>query len=260
MAKIRAMIGSGGGGEALVETVLWTNPSPSSNFSAQTITLSQSMSDFDMLRFEIRTHVSSPTTSKSIYVPLSYFNSTSSGANAYKLVLGVYQFTNLYARETYKSSDTQIYISEARRLNASGTSTDQTIPYKIYGVKKSTSGSNCKSIYLDILPSYQSGVNTYTFNMSDYDIDASLSLKRVVLQLLNSNNIPYTFYLRADSNTYDYTAGNSSTGYSKRACAYPSTSNNRMGFNQSNGVVTLSFYEISSSVTGFTGNMILIFE
>lgn len=123
-------------GEHYEETVLWENPSPSSNFSAQTITLSQSMGDFDMLKFEIRTHVSSPITTELIYVPLSYFNSTSSDANAYKFVLGVYQFTNLFARETYKSSDTQIYISEARRLNASGTSTDQNIPVKIVGLKK----------------------------------------------------------------------------------------------------------------------------
>lgn len=42
----------GGGGQKYTETSLWTNPSPSSSFSAQDVTLSESMDNFKYLAFK----------------------------------------------------------------------------------------------------------------------------------------------------------------------------------------------------------------
>ena len=48
----------GGGGGMLEETVLWTNPSPTSDFAAQTVTLSDSISNYDYIKFEYLMHKS----------------------------------------------------------------------------------------------------------------------------------------------------------------------------------------------------------
>ena len=44
----------GGGGEKLVETVLWTNSSPTSDFAAQDVTLSDAISNYTSLKFLFR--------------------------------------------------------------------------------------------------------------------------------------------------------------------------------------------------------------
>lgn len=127
----------GGGSES--ETLLWENPSPSSSFAEQNVTLSSSVDNFKKLRIEFyrtttdrayiytfsfpvmledgtaymyRTGASNPK------VALSWFNSESSG----------------YARQGAISSSTVFRFYENRRLNSSGTINTHMIPYRIYGV------------------------------------------------------------------------------------------------------------------------------
>ena len=54
----------GGGGSGFDETVLWTNASPTSSFTAQVITLSESIDNYDFIKLEYRRTTSDATICK----------------------------------------------------------------------------------------------------------------------------------------------------------------------------------------------------
>ena len=58
--KLCTLRGAGGGGAKQTETVLWTNSSPTSNFADQNVTLSDSMSNYDYLKFTYKKATNKP--------------------------------------------------------------------------------------------------------------------------------------------------------------------------------------------------------
>lgn len=148
MAKIRAMIGSGGGGEALVETLLWTNPSPTSDYTdTGNITLSASISDFDYIKI-VYNYSKSNLTQYSVFTPVDEFKTQilSTNNTVRSLNYGVLLSSGLFLRSVDYVSDTSVHISQAMRLNGSTSRPNEmAIPYKIYGVKKSSSGVQFKT-------------------------------------------------------------------------------------------------------------------
>lgn len=113
----------------LEETTLWTNSSPSSNFSAQTINLSKSMDNFDYLRFEF--NLATNDTKKTIViVPVDWFKTTASNSN-----VGGCAFYSSTPRSRifYYSSTTAVYFNNGY---SSGTPAASTcIPVSIKGLK-----------------------------------------------------------------------------------------------------------------------------
>lgn len=61
------------GGGTLKETTLWTNASPTSNFVGQIVTLSESLDNYNALRFYYNKATSSSTTVSYIDVPKDIF-------------------------------------------------------------------------------------------------------------------------------------------------------------------------------------------
>lgn len=124
--------------------MLWTNPSPSSSFASQTITLNQSIRNFKYLRFE---WTSSPTETGSQYkgsnvCPVSFFVTTESGTGTstipkMKFILGGARWTTAtYCRTVWHTSDTSIFLENAWGVGrASSESTSYIIPTTIYGLK-----------------------------------------------------------------------------------------------------------------------------
>ena len=116
-------------GETQVE--LWSNASPTSAFSAQTVTVSADMSTFDRIRIDYKYTTSSDV--RSIYVNVSDFSF--SGAYTDEIGLISRPGSNSYVRRATMASSTTVQFTTSYRLNASGNSTSYAIPVGIYGVK-----------------------------------------------------------------------------------------------------------------------------
>ena len=118
---------------SLSETTLWTNSSPTSNFAAQNINLSQSISNFKFIRIYWRVKAS-VSTENSIIVLASNFSSFGSGTNINALLIGIRGGSGaLSGRAVRYVSDTSLNISAAYALNKAESGTDSSVPTKITG-------------------------------------------------------------------------------------------------------------------------------
>ena len=124
MSEQLASLHKKGGGD-LKETVLWTNPSPTSSFNAQTITLSDDMNNYQFLKVVSR--ISKTDSTERVYEiePSKFYDMCIRGT-----ISGV-----SWIRIISKQSDTTVSSSTSYRVNASGTSTDNAIPVQISGLK-----------------------------------------------------------------------------------------------------------------------------
>ena len=122
-----------GGGGSMTETTLWTNSSPSASFAAQTITLSDNISNYDYIRIKYRYNNTTPTDSYAMTDVTSLQSMTGTGTMT--LALGL-QHTNgiNYARNCLYVSDTELKFTLAWYGNNS-TSALVSIPGEIIGVK-----------------------------------------------------------------------------------------------------------------------------
>ena len=135
MAKIRAMIGSGGGSQT--ETLLWENQSPTSAFSSSTITLLESIASYDYLKI-IYKSTASANDQFSLIVSVSDFRTTSGDNLNPKVRLDAkISASAAYSRAFYYSSDTVINLASvnASQIGGTGYTTNYCIPLKVYGVK-----------------------------------------------------------------------------------------------------------------------------
>lgn len=123
------------GGGTLKETKLWTNLSPTSNFTGQTVTLSSDISDYTWLKF---TYKKDTTTSEAYSVIYQVSDvklfADSNGQRVGGLIIGKNTLRNVARLITYVS-DTRLYISASARLEDSGVQdNNMVIPLAIYGL------------------------------------------------------------------------------------------------------------------------------
>lgn len=141
--KLCTLRTKGGGGGKYTETSLWTNPSPSSNFSGQTVTLSQGMSNFKYIAIKYKT-LKTQTESDAITEILTVedFNRCGAGSTSGEpqLRIGGYS-SNPMVRLVNKASDTSITFSLAYRINASANSSEIVIPLEILGLNELAHGT-----------------------------------------------------------------------------------------------------------------------
>ena len=156
---------------ALIETVLWTNPSPSSGMGTQQITLSDNISNYDFIKVEFcDSNTTTTILSNVIYSveDLKKFTSATSfrgglsmwgsGSNSlYNREFGYINETTLAfvpTMKTYISSSTRQYISSVA------------IPTKIIGLKKTSAYEEATKVYF----SMASGASPRKLcNVSDVD-------------------------------------------------------------------------------------------
>lgn len=199
------------GGEVLVDTLLWTNPSPSSGSSGATITLSSSISDFDYIKL-VYYYSKSDFRSYSVMVPVSEFKTQSGNNTTRSLYCGLQLSNGAFQRLFNYISDTSIEFTNAMRLNGNASNDSAAIPYKIYGVK---AGSGERYVKI-IEPTVVEGQNT---------IETGVTIKQLVIVWQNPNgshpNYIYTgvwHYQRPDNafrafNTTSASAGDTSLPY-----------------------------------------------
>jgi hypothetical protein len=125
----------------MTETTLWTNPSPSSSLAGGDVTLSQSIANYDLLKFTWR-YSTDDTTSIITYVDVPTYraNSKSASGSAGKGINPsclIYTGSANYVRTCYYTSDTKTYIGVCGRVGSSSTSNTSVILKSIKGIKLS---------------------------------------------------------------------------------------------------------------------------
>ena len=123
----------GGGGATQTETVLWTNSAPTNNFSEQTVTLAETINNYDYLKFTfLRTKSSSDTIS--VVVAVSEFKKSVASADKPTLCMGS-TGSYTFVRRFYYVTDTTCSIANALRINAAASDNSFVIPLSIIGIK-----------------------------------------------------------------------------------------------------------------------------
>lgn len=119
------------------KTTLWTNPSPASSFSNQTITLSDDLDNYDYVELEYAFNSSTLTNKNSIIYTISDFKRLT--ANDGWCGAGiVYSNSYLYSRSLTYNSDTAVNFGGTLKYNsgtAPSAANTATIPLKVYGIK-----------------------------------------------------------------------------------------------------------------------------
>ncbi len=121
------------------ETLLWENDSPSTARSSLNATLSQSLQNFQKIRVEYSYNTSSESASYYVVFPVKNASGTymfPSGTTAQRMCIGLNNASgNQYVRLAYVVDDTTIHFMNAYRVNASGNTNTNLIPWFIYGIK-----------------------------------------------------------------------------------------------------------------------------
>ena len=119
------------------ETTLWTNSAPTSNFAAQSVTLSDSVNNYDFIKIYFNNNVSDMSFgSGSILLPVSYLKTCVSGSNNPKFAIGAVQVSLSSVRCGYYVNPTSIYFLAAYHYGDSNTSTfpQYIVPTAISGI------------------------------------------------------------------------------------------------------------------------------
>ena len=136
----------GGGGAKYTETVLWQNPSPASDFTGQTVTLSDSMSNYMYLAFAFK-GVKSSTVEVRAVVSVEDLGKMNITSNTPDIRLSGTASANGYSRYVIKASDTTITFGTAYATNTTASDNSRAIPIQIVGIKKDGSGTKAKTVH-----------------------------------------------------------------------------------------------------------------
>lgn len=137
MSEKLANIKKKGGGGQMTETVLWTNPSPTTSFTLQTITLSENFTNYDYVRIYLKGS-RTDNTECMIEVPSDKLKAAvTSVAYRPNIYIGGYDGngTYQYVRRISYITDSSLSINSSYRINAAATNDNLFIPIKITGIK-----------------------------------------------------------------------------------------------------------------------------
>jgi hypothetical protein len=116
------------------ETVLWENSAPTSAFSAQTITLSDDITNYDELKVIYRASTSD-TDTKYVKISVDNFLKPMSGSFKQFGFYGAYNNAS-WCRVANYDSDTSIRFGDGCGVKGTSTNNSTVIPIKIIGIKK----------------------------------------------------------------------------------------------------------------------------
>ena len=132
MAESLASLRKKGGG-GMQETVLWTNPNPTTAMSATNITLSDDPTNYDFIGVQIRkANTSAGALYAMFYMSSDDFVNVANETNGF----GMAFFNGGYARKfRWNPSSNVVAVSSTWRAGDSGTSNGTTIPQKVSGFR-----------------------------------------------------------------------------------------------------------------------------
>ena len=127
--------GTGSGGSSPVETTLWENSSPTSSMTAQTITLSDDITNYDYLKVEYRQTTSVDTRSTLVFTVNDFIINGVYTEVSPKFTLGLRGSSANQARPICYATNTTIYLQNCYAIGATNSASVSCIPLKISGVK-----------------------------------------------------------------------------------------------------------------------------
>ena len=134
MAEKLASLRKKGGGN-ISETVLWTNSAVTSNFTAQTVTLSGNLTDYDYIKIKYNASTTD-TSSYEVIMPMSLFIYAVQGSSqAPVLVLGSYNGANLPSRSAFYADTNKVKFLAGYYQGATSERNNWSIPTQIIGLK-----------------------------------------------------------------------------------------------------------------------------
>ena len=141
MSEVLAQLEKKGSGD-MSETVLWTNPTPSSTFGDSTITLSDDINNYKYLKIVWKKSTSNAEYITTIVSVDEFKTSTNAGAGSARYA---FSFCSIYYKGTgstnsgirifYYVTDTTIKMSQALGFNGSNVDNSVDIPYQVIGLK-----------------------------------------------------------------------------------------------------------------------------
>lgn len=212
----------GGGGGMLEETVLWTNPSPTSDFAAQTVTLSDSISNYDYIKFEYLMHKNYSNKSSVVYKSEDVLNwmASSQGTNytAFGALGG--RATNDQKRSLlYNRVVTEIYISSSTGFGNTTQSNQTLVPTAIIGLKYGNKRPSAAPIAIGTFTASTSAQTTVSLGFRPKYL--------CVRQYSSDPTTPYIVYVCDERySTTGYQGAGSGSNLANQA--YGQTSNNRI--------------------------------
>lgn len=157
--------GGGGGGDADNNLVtLWTNPNPTSAFNAQTITLSQSATDFDALLVYCRYNPTQNATNGISIASTSGITRLLAGQGTTGTAIGMRTMTVNGTSVTFTTG-------QYNGANSEGTNTQLCVPEKICGLKIKGIGesSQLELIWTNSAPTSAFTQQTVALDLTPYD-------------------------------------------------------------------------------------------
>ena len=117
------------------ETILWTNSAPTSNFTAQIITMSNNINNYKYVKITYRLSTTNSTEMSNI-CSVEDFKKTNNavGVPSVQTLIGAFNGSATYARAFRYKTDTTAEITAAARLQSNETSNNVAIPLQIIGL------------------------------------------------------------------------------------------------------------------------------
>lgn len=198
MAEVLASLKKiGGNGEKYTETVLWTNPSPTADFAAQTVTLSDSISNYKYIAFKYKYGKTTADTDYALEIfPVEDIRESVSDSNNRNIVsLGIRTATaQLWARGVFYVSDTSIQFGTCYRLNTAASTANGANPLEILGINElAHTPVKGEIVYLG---------QGYSANTSALSITLNDSLSNYAYIAITLSDVTATDYIPTTAATY----------------------------------------------------------
>ena len=120
------------------ETVLWTNPSPTSDFTSQSVAISDDINNYDYVKITFKSNKSTDK-SNAVIIEVSDFKKTSKSlsTNEPTINIGGWEATNgyNYARRVAYDNDRSVFFAFCFSLYKEAQANNMGIPLQIIGIK-----------------------------------------------------------------------------------------------------------------------------
>ena len=118
----------------LTETVLWTNSSPTSNWTGTGVTVPD-ISGYDYIKFEFRVSTSVSDTFAFMCTSEDLRNADNTHNSLMPCVGGIGSVSGVFIRRIICNSDTNLTVDTAYQLNTTANNNSVGIPTRIIGIK-----------------------------------------------------------------------------------------------------------------------------
>ena len=153
MSFIKEYFGDVIGGGKMEETTLWTNPDPSINFTAQAVTLSDDINNYDFLKVTYAFYKTNLNKTAEVIYSIDEVKKLAAAAGNFKGATAFYNSGStgtVYSRSFSYTSNTELYFYNMQQINGTGSDNGNGIPLKISGMKLVKGPANVKIGSFDV--------------------------------------------------------------------------------------------------------------